>query len=198
MRTSTKQTATTCGLSFLAIAIGVAVLLLPMPMKKPATVKPAEGDYPDLRTESPIIPVMAVKSDDGIFRVTKDFLDKLAVIESNNTAWSIGDNGNSRGLFQISYDVWLDVTTWRIERGVSVVEWDYMFDRTWNSIYAREQLEWLAERLLHNHGEVSERSLFWAYQVGIQSVLSALKSGTMPPSSVMRHWNKFDLTTYRS
>lgn len=130
------------------------------------------------------------------FRLTEGFLAQLQLIESGNNPRAVGDNGKSRGLFQMSEVAWQQVNHLRRQRGEPQISWSEAFDSGYNRMFAIVYLEWLRERLLINTGQVSEQLLFWAYQSGMQGVLKRMKRRDLPPESVLRNWNKFDYKTY--
>ena len=50
------------------------------------------------------------------WKPTDSFLRAVSFIESSNGRFTIGDNGNSLGEFQLSEAAWLDVSEWRKAR----------------------------------------------------------------------------------
>lgn len=75
------------------------------------------------------------------------FVDRLAVIESNGNPKAIGDKGRSLGAFQMSYAAWRDVSAARKSKGLPTYPWADAFHFPTARIYAGEYLTILRNRL---------------------------------------------------
>jgi hypothetical protein len=98
----------------------------------------------------------------------EQFLDLVRKIESADGLMLIGDQGNSRGAYQMSEGAWKDVSAWRRSR--SLRSSDYLtsvWNETVSRAYAANYLQMLHERLARSIGRIpSCGEVYAAYNMG--------------------------------
>ena len=97
--------------------------------------------------------------------ITDGFLQKVAIIESNEQCTSVGDSGASLGRYQIQRSAWQDACRRNGEN------WKYNKDNAFNYTMAHQvarwHFEWIAETLKKRGVKVTEMSLYMAYNKGV-------------------------------
>lgn len=97
--------------------------------------------------------------------ITDGFLNKIAIIESNEQCTAVGDRGASLGRYQIQRSAWVDACR------RNDVDWAYNMDNAFNYPMAHQvakwHFEWLAETLKRRGVRVNEMTLYMAYNKGI-------------------------------
>lgn len=96
-------------------------------------------------------------------------LDRIARIESNNNPSAIGDNGKSRGMFQMTEAAWIDVSAIRKAKGLPVYPWATgAHDARISRQYAADYLSILRNRLTRALNRApSNAELYAAYSHGM-------------------------------
>lgn len=104
--------------------------------------------------------------------VTEDLVHKIAVIESNCNPDAIGDNGASRGAFQIQERAWADAVAYH---RITAEDHDYPIYTDWKTYSMEYELSFIVARtLLKMHEErmrkagikVTPIRLYMAYNMG--------------------------------
>lgn len=97
--------------------------------------------------------------------ITDGFLQKVAIIESNEQCTAVGDRGASLGRYQIQRSAWQDACRRNGEN------WQYNKDNAFNYTMAHQvarwHFEWIADTLKKRGVKVTEMSLYMAYNKGI-------------------------------
>jgi len=97
--------------------------------------------------------------------ITDGFLQKVAIIESNEQCTAVGDRGASLGRYQIQRSAWVDACRRNGEN------WQYNKDNAFNYTMAHQvarwHFEWIAETLKKRGVKVTEMSLYMAYNKGV-------------------------------
>lgn len=97
--------------------------------------------------------------------ITDGFLNKVAVIESNERCTAVGDRGASLGRYQIQRSAWVDACRRNGE------DWAYNMDNAFNYPMAHQvakwHFEWLAKNLKRRGVRVNEMTLYMAYNKGL-------------------------------
>jgi hypothetical protein len=97
--------------------------------------------------------------------ITDGFLNKVAVIESNERCTAVGDRGASLGRYQIQRSAWVDACRRNGE------DWAYNMDNAFNYPMAHQvakwHFEWLAQTLKRRGVRVNEMTLYMAYNKGV-------------------------------
>lgn len=104
--------------------------------------------------------------------ITEDFVNKVAIIESNLKTDAVGDGGESLGAFQISRRAWGDAVAYsRINAGPH----DYALPEDWkgwahdfemSSCAAKFILKMYEERMIKNKIKPTHFKLYMAYNMG--------------------------------
>lgn len=104
--------------------------------------------------------------------VTEDLVHKVAIIESNVNEDAVGDNGQSRGAFQIGEAAWADAVAYsRVTSGPH----EYLLPSDWKTYshdYATSHqaatliLRMLEERMIRNKIKPTPMNLYMAYNMG--------------------------------
>jgi len=104
------------------------------------------------------------------WRPSERFMSALRHIESSNGAFLYGDDGHSRGDFQMSEAAWIDVNAWRKTHKLARYSYDrYALNPQINRLYAADYLSLLHNQLKKklsrppNSGE-----LYAAYNMGLR------------------------------
>lgn len=99
------------------------------------------------------------------YEITDDFLQKIAIIESNENCTAVGDKGASLGRYQIQRPAWIDACR---RNGV---DWSYGKENAFNYPLAHQvckwHFEWLSETLENRGVRVTEMTLYMAYNKGL-------------------------------
>lgn len=99
------------------------------------------------------------------FEVTQGFLDKIALIESEQRCTAVGDRGASLGRYQIQRSVWTDSCA---RNGV---DWQYNRDNAFNYPLANQvakwHLEWIVDNLQKRGIKPNEMVVYMAYNKGL-------------------------------
>ena len=99
------------------------------------------------------------------YEVTDGFLQKVAIIESNEQCTAVGDRGASLGRYQIQRSAWIDACRRNGEN------WQYNKDNAFNYTMAHQvakwHFEWIADTLKKRGVKVTEMSLYMAYNKGV-------------------------------
>lgn len=99
------------------------------------------------------------------FEVTQGFLDKIAMIESEQRCTAVGDRGASLGRYQIQRSVWTDCCA---RNGV---DWKYNRDNAFNYPLANQvakwHLEWIVDNLQKRGIKPNEMVVYMAYNKGL-------------------------------
>lgn len=100
---------------------------------------------------------------------TDAFLRAVSFIESSNGKFTIGDDGESLGEFQLSEAAWLDVNKWRKERSLKTYSYtEYVHHAFINRVYASNYLTILYGELSRKlDREPTHGELYAAYNVGL-------------------------------
>ncbi len=97
--------------------------------------------------------------------ITDGFLQKVAIIESNEQCTAVGDRGASLGRYQIQRSAWQDACRRNGEN------WQYNKDNAFNYTMAHQvarwHFEWIADTLKKRGVKVTEMSLYMAYNKGV-------------------------------
>ena len=111
-----------------------------------------------------LLVALATMHDLRAYEVTDGFLDKLAVIESNERCTIIADKGQSLGAFQIKRAAWVDACT---RNGAN---WEYNKANAFNYPIARQvaqwHCEWIVERLKANGIKPTPITVYMCYCMG--------------------------------
>lgn len=97
------------------------------------------------------------------------FVTSVAVAESRMQNLAIGDNGASRGAWQMSERAWDQVSASRRKRGAEAYDWStYCSYEAIAREYATEYLRWIESRLIANMGRQPTRSeIYAAWNLGV-------------------------------
>ena len=101
--------------------------------------------------------------------VDQKFVTAVAVSESRMLNLAIGDNGESRGAWQMSERAWDQVSAARRLRGATAYDWStYCSYEAIARDYATEYLRWVESRLAHNMKRQPTRSeIYAAWNLGV-------------------------------
>jgi len=120
--------------------------------------------------------------------ITDGFLNKIAVIESNEQCTAVGDRGASLGRYQIQRSAWVDACR------RNDVDWAYNMDNAFNYPMAHQvakwHFEWLGKTLKKRGVRVNEMTLYMAYNKGVTGA-SRLRFNTQmndPALNRARHY----------
>lgn len=103
-----------------------------------------------------------------------DFLKLVAQVESVNDPTSVGDNGQSLGLYQIGKAAWTDVSKVRRAKGLPTIDWRTgAHSRHWSKVYAKDHAKHLARSLSGRLGKHSQRLVYAAWNAGLTRVVKA-------------------------
>jgi hypothetical protein len=119
-----------------------------------------------LHVSSAVIPLRA-----DTWRPPDSLLKAVHVIESTQGQFTVGDQGQSLGDYQLSEAAWLDVSWWRKGRGLPVYNyrrhvWDHKVSREYASNYLTILHGILKRRLNRPPTEVE---VYAAYNMGVDS-----------------------------
>lgn len=99
------------------------------------------------------------------YEITDGFLQKIAIIESNEQCTAVGDKGFSLGRYQIQRSAWVDACR---RNGES---WVYNKDNAFNYPMAHQvakwHFEWIAECLKKRNVKITEMCLYMCYNKGL-------------------------------
>lgn len=103
------------------------------------------------------------------WKPTDSFLRAVSFIESSNGRFTIGDNGNSLGEFQLSEAAWLDVNEWRKARRLKTYDYrEYVHHGFINRVYASNYMTILHTELSKKlNREPNEAEIYAAYNMGL-------------------------------
>jgi hypothetical protein len=79
--------------------------------------------------------------------VTDSFVDAVAQIESSGGRFTIGDNGQANGAWQMHAPAWKDVSAYRERKGLQVWSYAHAHDPAVARLYARDYLTILENQL---------------------------------------------------
>jgi hypothetical protein len=107
----------------------------------------------------------------------EDFMDKVAIIESNNNPNAIGDNGNAIGAYQMHKDAYLDAVAWCRVKHPLVYELltlqkmlkDHKkscLDPFTSRLLATCYVEMIIDRLTDNKQKVTPMTVYMCYNMG--------------------------------
>lgn len=101
--------------------------------------------------------------------VDPKFVTAVAVSESRMQNLAIGDNGKSRGAWQMSERAWDQVSAARRSRGATAYDWStYCSYEAIAREYATEYLCWVESRLICNMGRQPTRAeIYAAWNLGV-------------------------------
>lgn len=130
--------------------------------------------------------------------VTFDYLDKVAVIESNQNIKAVGDKGKSRGAFQLSRGAFNDAYNYSltINKGMNDIP---LPDKTYEVIvsdyegskaFAYWYFKWLEVRMIRCGYTPTKLSLYMAYNCGFET---AKKWGFDPNAKYLPYQIKHNL-----
>jgi hypothetical protein len=106
--------------------------------------------------------------------VTEDYLDKVAMIESNYNYDAVGDKGKAIGAWQMHEAAWRESCQRLSRTGVAFSAWDdfannhkkFAKDPTVSRLVAKTYLEILEKQMLKSKFNVTPISLYMAYNMG--------------------------------
>lgn len=121
--------------------------------------------------------------------VTDDFLDKVAMIESNYNYEAVGDKGLARGAWQMHEASWKEACMWLAHRDSNRDFWievagmykQSASDHTYSRCVANAYLKMLEEQMRKNKIDVTPIKLYMAWNMGF----SGAKSYYFNPTSVV-------------
>lgn len=107
----------------------------------------------------------------------EDFMDRVAIIESNNNPNAIGDNGNAIGAYQMHKDAFLDSVAWlRVKHPLVyqlVVCQKLLKDHKKSCLdpfvarlLATCYVEWIIDRLKNDKIKVTPLAVYMCYNMG--------------------------------
>lgn len=109
--------------------------------------------------------------------VDSDLVHKVGIIESNLNEDAVGDNGRSRGAFQISQEAWADAAAYnRVNAGphdpVLSTDWKlFAHDYTMSHLAAELILQMHEARMIKNRIKPTPMKLYMAYNMGFMGAL---------------------------
>lgn len=103
------------------------------------------------------------------WKPTDAFLRAVSFIESSNGRFTVGDNGNSLGEFQLSEAAWLDVNEWRKARRLKTYSYrEHVHNGFINRVYASNYMTILHTELSRKlKRDPSEAEIYAAYNMGL-------------------------------
>jgi hypothetical protein len=114
---------------------------------------------------------LAIRAEASEWRPSDEFLKAVRVVESGDGVYTVGDNGESLGAFQLSEAAWLDVNSWRKARGLKTYNYDpTVFHSYISRVYASNYITILHDELTRKlHRNPTHAELYAAYNLGLKS-----------------------------
>jgi hypothetical protein len=103
--------------------------------------------------------------------VTESFLDQIKGLEDRDG--KDGDNGNSRGPYQISKGVHKDITSYLLKEGKTAFSWNEMRLEVPSRYYCMRYCMWIEAILLKRYGNVTPAMIYAAYNAGINTFIKS-------------------------
>jgi len=108
--------------------------------------------------------------------ITDDFIDRVAIIESNYNYNAVGDSGRAIGAWQMHQPAWRESCIYLAHRGIARGEWldfannhkKFAKDPTVSRLACKAYFEILEKQMLKLKVKVTPIGLYMAYNMGFQ------------------------------
>jgi hypothetical protein len=108
--------------------------------------------------------------------ITEDFIDRVAIIESNFNYNAKGDNGKALGAWQMHQPAWREACVYLANKGIARESWldfadchkKFYNDSTLSRLVCKAYFEILEKQMQRRKIKVTPIALYMAYNMGFQ------------------------------